>query len=171
MKYVFRVDDFSYYSYLKHCPEQRHSSVYGKLEAEHLQLPAHRFLHLHLISSRQLFDAPDSTVQNGCHATISIFCPPPFCRRWQVGVCNLGLSPNMTSINKPSMLKYLLSTIFHRLELKIVILYVSCRRPNWNSKWRPWGLVDVPDQPNLEVSMSKCECAPNISPAVFQNSI
>ena len=76
MKYVFRVDDFSYYSSLKHCPEQRHSSVYGKLEAEHLQLPAHRFLHLHLISSRHPFDASDSTVQNGCHATISIFAHP-----------------------------------------------------------------------------------------------
>ena len=49
------------------------------------------------------------------------------------------------------------------LELKIVIFYICCRRPCWNSKWRPWGLVDVPDQPNLEVSMSKCECSPKIS--------
>ena len=50
--------------------------MHGKLAAKHLQFPAHRFLHMHLISSRHSFDASGITVQNGHQPLSSLFTHP-----------------------------------------------------------------------------------------------
>ena len=64
-----------YGSSLKHCPEQTHNPVHGRLALKHLQFPLHRFVHLHLISSQHSFEASGSTVQNGCHPLSFFFQP------------------------------------------------------------------------------------------------